>query len=312
MHWLLITNINFLEKNFGNTQSFTQKNKKMLALKDLIYLYRLRPWGEKLSSFRMLGYTIFGYLMVGVINIPIILINTLAVIGVLLSGFLLNDYYDFKIQKENNFLAAKFKDGFLNDKNFFVYLIAPLFLIVPIFLIGRFVEINNIFLFSVFAGLFLIIFYSVPSIRLKERKILGFLTTPLAVSFLFLQAYTIFKAPDLNIILLVVIIFLFQCYLETLHIIKDSKDSAEKMKINLKDVFKFLKIFPLISFFASVLFLFFNPFFIVTAIFSLIRLNEANNIKIKNVQKIRANPFSLVLSLYEFGIYGILGALHLF
>ncbi len=284
----------------------------MLKFKELIYLYRLAPWGNKLRSFRMLGYTILGYLMSGSFNLFAILINTLAVFGVLLFGFLINDYYDYKIQKEINFIGFKIKDGSLKKREFFLYLLIPLFLVFPIFFISRFISVSKIFLISIFAGLFLIVFYSIPPLRLKERKIAGFLVSPFAVSFLFLESFSLLKQPGLEIYLFAIIIFLFQCYLETLHSIKDFQDPNEITKVCLKDSLKLLRIFSLASFLASLLLSFVNRFFIITAPFSLLRFKALDNIKLDTVQKTRANVFSPVLSLYEFGFYGLLGLLNIF
>ncbi len=284
----------------------------MLKFKELIYLYRLAPWGNKLRSFRMLGYTMLGYLMSGSFNLSAILINTLAVFGVLLFGFLINDFYDYKIQREINFIGFKIEEGSLKKREFFLYLLIPLFLVFPIFFIGRFISVSKIFLISIFAGLFLIIFYSVPPLRLKERKIAGFLVSPFAVSFLFLESFSLLKQPELEIYLFVIIIFLFQCYLETLHSIKDFHDPKEITKMTLKDSLRFLKIFSLISFSASLFLSFINRFFIITAPFSLLRLKALENLDIGAIQKTRTNLFSPVLSLYEFGFYGILGILNIF
>ena len=282
----------------------------MLTLNDLLYFYRIRAWGNKLTSWRPIGYTLLGYLMAGRFEFLPIFFNSLAVFGTLAFSFSLNDYFDWKIQEEDNFLAIQVQQKKLTEKLALIYCFLPL-LFLPFIL---FVYSGTaIFLFLTF--FLLVLFYSLPLIRLKQKKLLGFLASPLGAVILFLQGYSVLSYPyfsNLNIFLLAVIIFLFQCYLEILHIIKDSFDMNEIKEMNLERALKLKWQFPLFSLFVSLIFSFFSPFFLITSLFSIVRMGMARKANIYNIPKMRANLFSPVLSLYEFGFYGVLGIFHLF
>lgn len=285
----------------------------MLNIRDTLYFYRLRPWGHKLTSFRALGYTFFGYLMAGRFDGLLIALNTLAILGILTFSFLVNDYYDYKLRGDKNFLAEKIEKGELNGGKLLFYFLLPLILIVPLIFTSQFIKpVPSFALLFLLPGFILTILYSIPFPRLKERRVLAFLSSPISVLFLFLQGYFLFKLPEISILLLSIIIFLFHCYLESLHIIKDTFDPREVKKMELKTALKFAMGFPAMSLVVSILLSPFNPVFLVTVPFALVRMNIVRKIKPENVQKMRANLFSPLLGLYEFGIYGLFGVLHIF
>ena len=280
----------------------------MLKPKDFLYFYRILNWENKISGVRPIGYTFFGYLMAGKFEFLPIIFNTSAIFGALTFCYSLNDYFDWKIQKERNFLAAKIQEGKISEKQALIYCFFPLIFLLPIFLINP-----GISLLIYLIGFSLILFYSLPPIRFKQRKFWGFIVPPLGATAIFLQGYSALSFLNLDIILLAVIIFLFQSYLETFHVFEDSLVKEEIKKIaHPKAILDLLKRLPLASLIVSLGFALLNPFFFINSFFSLIRFSAVRRFKIENIRKVRRNIFSLHWSLYEFGIYGILGLLHLF
>ena len=281
----------------------------MLSGSDLLYFYRIQGWGNKLTSWRPIGYTFLGYLMTGGFRVLPIVFNSLAVLGILAFSYSLNNYFDWKIQKEDNFLATQVQQKGLAKRLALIYCFLPLLFSPFIFLIH---SRTAIFLFIVV--FLLVLFYSLPPVRLKKRRFFGFIASPLGAVLLFLQGYSVLGLDfnNTNVVLLAVIIFLFQCYLETVHIIKDFFDEKEVKKVGLETALKLKWQFPLLSLSVSLLFSFFSPFFLITALFSLVRMGIVRKVNIKNIPRMRANLFSPILSLYEFGFYGILGIFHLF
>ena len=288
----------------------------MLKTTELFYFYRIINWQNKISGMRSLGYSVLGYLMAGHLNLPFFFLNSLIIIGWLMLVFSLNDYFDWKVQKEKNFLSSKITKRELSEKQALFYIFLPLLLCLFL-IIESLISWRPIFFFILFS--LVVLFYTLPSIRLKRRKILGFLVSPITVSLIFLQSYFIFGRLNLDIIFLTVLIFLFHCYLEVLHALEDSLAPDEITRISSNQALKLLKAAPLISLFISLLFAFYNPIFFISSFFALIRIISLKKFRelvakekltIQNIQSVRRNFLSLQLSLYEFLIYGALGALY--
>lgn len=280
-------------------------------LRDYLYFYRILNWGNKISGIRPIGYTFLGYLMAGNFNLLLLFLNTLAIFGVLFFSYSINDFFDWKVQKEKNFLGQRIEKRNLKEWEAIILCFFPLFLIIFIIPILR----ENLYSLYFFCAFFVIsVFYSLPPFRFKTKKFLGILIPPLGAFFLFLQGYLILKNPESKIIALAIILFLFQFYLEILHIIDDSLIKEEAKKMRQETGLFFARYVPVFSFVISLIFaIFLDKVFFVTVFFSMIRFFSVRRINLrKEIVKIRKNVFSLELSLYEFLIYGILATVHLF
>lgn len=285
-------------------------NYQSTRVKEFLYFYRVINWGNKVSGVRPIGYTFLGYFMTGVFKPLPIFLNTIAIFGALLFWYSINDYFDWRIQKERNFLATKIEKG-LSEKRVLLYCFLPLLFLFPlIFLIDYNNGYSPILFFTI---LLFASFYSSPPLRFKQKKIVGAIIPPLGASILFLQAYCLLRNPSLSIILLATLILIFQSYLETLHIMEDLlyKEEVKKIKDPQK-ISSLLRNLPLLSFGVSLGFSFVNHWFLITSFFSLIRFAVTRKVSLENIHRIRTNLLSPVWSLYEFGIYGFLGILHLF
>lgn len=279
---------------------------------EFLYFYRIISWENKITAIRPLGYAFLGYLVAGHWVFLPILINTLAIIGLLMFAYSINDYYDFKNIGERNFLGTKIKEGNIGGKKAFVYCFLPLIFIVPLIFINNFFQVDILSIPLFLTGFLLTFSYLVPIFEFKKRKFLGFFILPLSTSLLFLQSFTLLGEFNLSIFFLTVLIFIFHCYVEILHVLEDSFAKREVQKIGREESIKWLRRIPFISLILSLAFSFYNLIFLVTFIFSFVRLIALKNFRIEDIWRIRRNLFLPQWSLYEFLIYGIFGMFHMF
>ena len=284
----------------------------MGKLKNILYFYRILGWEGKMTGLGSLGYTILGYSLAGKFQFLPLFLNILIVFFGILFAFSINNYYDWKIQKERNFLGEKIREGKISQRLALFFCLLPL--IFGLLILAIVLKFNLISSLSAVLLIFLFLltfFYASPPLRLKNRKFLGFFSVPLGGFLIFLQGYFVFGKINFNFILLAILIFLFEIYLEVLHNLEDSLIKEEPKKIKTEMALKLLKILPLTSLFVSLAFSFYNLIFLNTSFFSLLRLFSLENFKIEKIHQIRSNFFSLPLSFYEFFIYGVFGLFHL-
>lgn len=279
----------------------------MIKLKDFLYFYRILNWETKISALRPLGYLIFGYLIASRFEPLPLFFNSLAIIGVLVSSYSLNDYFDWKNQGEDNFLSKSVKGKKLSEKQ------ALLLTLVPLILVAGLVFVKSGSSLILFAfGLFLAFAYSSPPFNLKQKKFFGLIAAPTASLILFLQGFLILGQLNQNVILLAIVLLFFQLQSDLLHILDDSLTKESVKKLNQQKALFWLKRLPLVSLCASLIFSLINPIFIVSFVFSLRRYLSLRSFKLSDVKKVRRNLLSQEFSLYEFGIYGLLAVLGLF
>ena len=228
--------------------------------------------------------------------------NALAVAGILAASYALNDYFDYVLKGEKNFTANLIESRQLSLRRIGLLCWLPLVLCLGM-PFHRIIPAGLIIVL-----LFLTIFYSLPPIRLKERSIWGFIIPPICAVIIFLQAYSLFNGFNLTISMLAIIIFLFHLFVEGIHQMADFF-AEENEKIQEKEkIIKLLYLFPCLSLIISLAFAFYQPLFLITVLFSMVRLFTLRKINIEeNIFRIRKNIFSPLWSIYEFAIYGALG-----
>jgi len=284
----------------------------MKKIKNVLYFYRILGWKEKMTGLGAIGYTFLGYALSGRFKFLSYFLNTFVVFLGTLFAFSVNNFYDWKVQGEKNFLGEKIESGKISENKALFFCFLP-------FLFGLFLSFLSFFLgliptfsFFLLVSLFLLtFFYAKPPLRLKERRFFGFLAVPLGSFLIFLESYFIFGRLTLNLIFFVVLFFLFETYLEILHVLDDSLSETEIKKLDQKKALRLLKILPTTSLFTSLCFSFSNPIFLNTFAFSSLRLFSLRNFKLGEVRKIRKNVFSFQTSFYEYFVYGILGLFRL-
>lgn len=287
--------------------------------KDILYFYRIVNWKNKVSGLRPIGYTLFAYLMTGLLHPKLFIFNSIgklfifnifAVFGALIFLYCMNDYFDWKIQKEENFLGFKIKNKKLKEWQVLIFCFLPLLFLGFLIPVQK-QSLNSIYLFIIF--FIITLFYSLPPIRLKTKKIIGIFIPSIGALLLFLQGYLIFRFITPKIIALSVILFLLQLYFEMLHILEDSFSEKESKKMNSKNGLKIIKNLPIFTFFLSLAFaVFISPIFFITSFFSVIRFLFLKNFTVDKAKKARRNLFSPRWSLYEFLVYGGFAIFNLF
>ena len=197
----------------------------------LVDIYRLRH-GEKVSALRLLAYVLFGYAVSGLFHPKAYVINTLIVLGGLLFASLLNDYYDYALLGERNAIGNVLLKG-QAKKNIVPFLVLiPWLVALGLFFLLLKLPVTNLALLLLWASFLLSFVYAFPPFRLKERKVLGTVTPPLGIFILFFEGLTLLAMPNMFGWMMAVIVFLFAWYLEFLHLVDDSLQRHETIKIS--------------------------------------------------------------------------------
>lgn len=282
-----------------------------MDVKEFLYFYRVVNWKDKINSIRPALYTIFGYIMAGIFMPDIIVLNTLCIAGILIFSYTINDYFDWKIHGETNFLSTQIMNEKISEKIALIYSFIPLILCIPVFFIfPPMSTISKVLLILIFL---VTTFYSLPPLRLKEKDYVSFVTPPLVMTLMYLQGVTSLENLSTPVFLLGILIFIYHLYIEAIHVYADwcSEEDYKKIK-DRKSLNTMLRTFPLISIILSIMFSIFNRWFLVTTFFGIVRSIETVRITHATIKEIRKNFFSPVWSLYEFAIYGIIGMMGFF
>jgi len=260
-----------------------------ITFSDLIYFYRIKKLKNKVSWINSLFYGAFGLILSGFFEFRIYFIEFLALSGIFMVSFSLNDFYDYKIEKDRNHAGIMVKKT--GAVKTLVLCLLPAVLAFPAVFLNSFSKI----LILVFA--ILSVFYSAPPLRIKRFS----KSTPsvLCAGILFLQAYGSLKPISLNAVIMAFLIMLFHLTVEQIHRISEGAKS-----------FALLKALPFVYLLFSVLFSSLNALFIVSVFFSLFRIRALKNIEKQDFKKLRMDLKSGIYSLQEFAVYiaaGILG-----
>lgn len=269
---------------------------------EVLFFYRIFNWREKISCLRPLAYTALGYALAGRWEAPAALGNGLAVLGILACSYAVNDYYDHKLKGEDNFSAFLTGSGRLPRGTALALGFLPLVLCaflprqraLPVILAG--------------VLLVLTVAYSLPPFRLKEKRIVGFAVPPLCAAIIFFQGYFLFGRDAPHIRLFGVIVLLFHLYVETLHQIADLAGGEGRAGLDMRKLVAFARLFPSLSLLLSVALALYSPWFLVTTFFSAVRLAAVLRADLEGeIFRIRKRLLSPVWSVYEFGVYGLIG-----
>lgn len=273
----------------------------VMRLPDVIYFYRIANWREKISCLRFLGYTFLGYLLAPGFRVGPAARNTLVMAAILTSSYALNDYYDSRINGESNYLTRLIRAGRLHRKTALLWCWLPLTLII-------FLPIANAAVIILTLSLIALTFlYSIPPVRLKPRRVWGFITPPACAVIMLLQAYALFAPISLSIAALALLVLFFHLYIETIHQISDSvAEGAGKDRV--EAYLSLLKLWPTLSLVISAVLSFFQPVFLISAGFAVVRLIALKRVDVsQQISKIRKNILTPIWSIYEFLAYGLIG-----
>lgn len=229
---------------------------------DPLTFYRVKRYGKRLPFTRFLGYPLLG-MAVGpegaFFSFPFLryLADGLAIVSILAFSYALNDYFDFLLEGESNYLGECLKKEELTRRQALSLTFLPL-LPLPLFLFP--LPRLSLSLLSLF--LLILAVYSLPPVRINRRPKLKFFISVSSAFLLTLQASLLSGHLSRSVWGLLVVVSLFHCYVTSFHHLEEFGGWRG-----------LLWVFPLFSLLLSP-FLLPSPLFLLTIFFSLLRLGS--------------------------------------
>lgn len=281
-----------------------------LSIGEWLRFYRLRGWRAKVANARLLFYGVLGYAVAGHWDPIVILFNTVALLGLVMFQGALNDYWDFHLSGERNFLGSQIQAGRLTDRQAVRWLCAPLALSAPMILLARPLGVSWPVPSLLLLGALLAVCYSVPPIRLKIHRPWGLFVAPTLTTLMFFEAHLALGPCTLFSKGLLGLLFLFQLYAELLQVVADSPRSAEKCSPG--RALALARWLPGVSACVALGLAWLHPAFWMSVIGSLSRLGAVWKLSLPQaVAQHRARTWGPLLSPYEFLGYGLMGTTRL-
>jgi 4-hydroxybenzoate polyprenyltransferase len=253
-----------------------------------------------------LAYAVLGYSVAGYYDWLQIIFSLVVLSGIFMVLFALNDFYDFKLEKERNFISEIIRKGLLTPRAALIFAFLPLFLVAGLWGIE---SVWSVYLALAFA--LIGVLYSLPPLRLKRKA--GWVYSPVCAGLIFLHSFFISGNLNVSIIILLVLAVLLHLYTEVIHKLEESQ--AEKFVPEEKRAgyLKYLKLIPVLSVFVSLVGMYFNLVFAVAFLFSLVRAIQASRLGIKtDFYKLHRNILSPAYAPYEFAVFILVGPLGVF
>lgn len=275
-------------------------------LKNILYFYRIIYWQNRIPWPRSLAYAVLGYSVAGYYDWLQILISLVVLSGIFMTLFALNDLYDFKLEKEMNFVSQMIGNGQLTFSGALILSFLPL-----IFLSGLWVVDSDLSVYLALAFALIGVLYSLPPFRLKGKA--DWVYSPVCAGLVFLHSFSISGNLNISIIILLVLSVLLHLYTEVIHKLEEAQ--AEKFVPEEKRAgyLKYLKLIPAASVLISMVGMYFNWVFVFAFLFSLVRAIQATRLNMKtDFYKLHRNILSPVYAPYEFIVFILIGPLGVF
>lgn len=254
-------------------------------IRDFFRFYRFFGKGHKVGWVRCLGYPFFAYALSGNFSFFRMLANTLSLCGAFMASYSLNDYYDHRILCEENKI--------FRSKSSLFFCLLPLLLFPLVFF-------TNVLSASLsVAYLFLMLSYSAPPLRLKER--FGSLTSTLVAGLGFLESYFVTGTGVRVALVMAVLVALFHLFIENVHLLSDCECGSGRRRLSFV---KRLRATIYSSIMLSLVLSFFNRIFLISVFFSALRLFSLA--RVTSFTEERKRVFSPFYSIYEFLFYALL------
>lgn len=238
------------------------------------YLTRLFRFYRMDFCIRNLGLGIIALLSLDSLPKPAsAVVVLLQLLLIQMHSFSMNDYFDFKVWGEENYIGVLLRDG-MNEKT------AVILTILPLLMIGltAFFNSSYLWLLAVYAALFF--FYQAPFARLKDNYLLSILVNSLCLG-LILYVFpflSLAKGFTLTAGVFSVIFFFYLAFHEVIHQIAHfGRDKIYSLPraIGIKKSVRVAEAFLIIPLFAALIAVAINPFryffFTGTIIFSSLR-----------------------------------------
>jgi len=274
---------------------------------DLLRFYRILPWEKKGSWVKLLGYTVLGWTLSHPSPFTVFT-DFLAVTGIFMYGFSLNDYFDFLLERDSNYLGELLKTGRLTRRQALSLILLPLLLLLPSLLL----PLPSLLLLLLF--LLILTLHSLPPVRTRDMfSGLGYLLLPLGYTLTLFQALLLRGNPFTPHLLLLLIVLVAACQDEMLGLLLRKEELKGRKRVERLSLWLSLPLLLL-----SLLFFPLSPFFLLTTVFSLVKGEGLRRIARRGFRLgedplwRRMRPLGLSLSTYHLGAYALLGAAGLF
>ncbi len=277
------------------------------AASDLLGFFRLRPDGAQVPCYRALVYTALGSAVAGRWA-PMLLLANAAAVG-LLFMFLgaYDNYWDWRLRGEANATGAALTRWRLPRAGGLALAAAPWALLIPVLGAANAcgLSLGAERALWLLAGLGLV--HATPGVRLKERPF-NFFLAPAWAALLFWQGWAVTGTAGWSASLGVLCgaVFLLQCHAELMHRVAD-RVQAGLSDAPLHRLLTWFRWLPGISVLLSAAAATVNALFLNTTVWSLVRLQAVRGLAPERVGAIRQRVWHPAWSLYEVGIYGLVG-----
>ena len=281
---------------------------------DLAYGYRVKSEQGLVSGQRAVLHTLFGYVIAAQGGFGLLAVNT-AVIALLFMFFgAFDNYWDWALLGEKNGTQRVIQRWRLSRVGALLFTCAPWLLILPLLHLARAWGMSLWSEVTFWLINALGVSYMVPGIRLKKRR-LGFMVSSVWACLLFLQAYLLSGETGLDpsIVALCGAVFNLVYHGELLHQLDDQlRRAGEATHAVIQTLVARLRRLSIGCLVASLLAAFINPWFLNTAVWSIVRRASLRRLAVEDISTVRLQGWHPIWSLYEFAIYAVLGLLHVF
>ncbi len=279
-------------------------------LVDGAYFYRLRSYQSLMPAQRAMFYTLMGYALTGPLHLGLCVMNAVLV-GLLMMFFgAYDNYWDWKLLGERNGTREVMDRRHLSPRATMVLVCAPWMQILPLMRQAVLWNLPRASILSWWGVAILGLSYMTPGLRLKGRAG-SFFVAPIWACLLFFQAaclQTITRWPLLGV--WCTLLFLLQCQAEALHHLDDAMHRQPATPEAIVPRLHQLRQWPLRSLAVSLLAALMHPVFLNSVVWSVLRWWSVSRLTLGEVSRVRRRVWHPVWSLYEFGIYAVVGLWH--
>lgn len=282
-----------------------------MAVTDVLQFYHLKAWRQKIGG-RPLLYVALAYALAGQWRWWPMVLNALAVCGLFMFANAFDDYWDFRLQREPNALSVHVAAGRLTPTSALLLTCAPLLLVMPLPLAAAQLSLpSDTIRWMIAATLAIVLGYSVPPVRLKDRLPWGFLTAPVLAPLLFTLSVVVLRPMDAFLARFVWLLFLFQAYAEAIHVVDNAGSRPPPRKLSAAAARRLMQWLPLASLASALVFALSHRAYLLTACASVLRWRAARQFSAEQLSRHRRNLLSPLWSLFEFVAYAALGVWYL-
>jgi hypothetical protein len=278
-----------------------------LAPREWLELYRVLPWGHKVSNVRLLLYPLLAYVVAGPGDGGLRALNLAALLGLLMFQGATNDYWDYRTSGERNRLGVTLEHLCPPARSVRLWLVAPLAAVPPIIGVLGWNQPWHPAIGLLLLGALVALAYSTPPLRLKARRPWGMLAAPCLTTCMFLEALVLEAPLTAAPAAILLLLFLFQLHAEAIHSLANPSAHAEKCTD--ETARRVALVLPVAYVVVALPLALWKPWFWLSVLCGLIRLAAVRRIPVSRLREQgHATLTSPVLCLYEFAAYALVFA----